>query len=494
MDALRTTKQVLIHHLQQKFPLSKPTQITSYQKFDTKSISSETLLLSATITNHGTINNKNTTESFTSSSYEPIHEFNDKTKKNGLTALEAAWNVTNAIQGMFLVSLPYTVYHGGYWALLSMIVVAWICTYTGEILIACLYETNTSGTIIKVRHSYVAIAEHVWGKRFGGRLVFIAQNIELLMTCILYLVLMGELLAGSFPQLNIPVRVWICLSCLFTIPYSFIKNLRIISRFSFGNAIVHLIINMIIILYCLSKSSTWNWSKIQLKINIQSFPTTVGIIVFSYTSQIFLPTLEDNMLYPSQFNSMLILSHIIACIFKTGFALIGFLTWQELTSEVITNNLPTKQLRILINLTLAIKALLSYPLPYFASCELISDTYFRNNPFSTCYQQDTKQWKWWAIVLRILLIVCTLAMALIIPHFAQLMGLIGSITGVMLSLIWPSYFYLKLKGYQLTWSTIVFNILIILFGLVCTLSGVIDSSKELAKKFQLKVNNTIPHT
>ncbi|CAF4474090.1 unnamed protein product, partial [Didymodactylos carnosus] len=243
---------------------------------------------------------------------------------------------------------------------------------------------------------------------------------------ILYLVLMGELLAGSFPQLNIPVRVWICLSCLFTIPYSFIKNLRIISRFSFGNAIVHLIINMIIILYCLSKSSTWNWSKIQLKINIQSFPTTVGIIVFSYTSQIFLPTLEDNMLYPSQFNSMLILSHIIACIFKTGFALIGFLTWQELTSEVITNNLPTKQLRILINLTLAIKALLSYPLPYFASCELISDTYFRNNPFSTCYQQDTKQWKWWAIVLRILLIVCTLAMALIIPHFAQLMGLIGS--------------------------------------------------------------------
>jgi vesicular inhibitory amino acid transporter len=85
---------------------------------------------------------------------------------------------------MFLVSLPYSVYHGGYWSLLAMIVVAWICTYTGQILISCLYEPSpTTGLLVKVRHSYVDIAEHVWGKRFGGRLLFVAQNIELLMTC-----------------------------------------------------------------------------------------------------------------------------------------------------------------------------------------------------------------------------------------------------------------------------------------------------------------------
>ena len=31
-----------------------------------------------------------------------------------ITEYEAGWNVTNAIQGMFIVSLPYAVYHGGY--------------------------------------------------------------------------------------------------------------------------------------------------------------------------------------------------------------------------------------------------------------------------------------------------------------------------------------------------------------------------------------------
>ena len=288
------------------------------------------------------------------------------------------------------------------------------------------------------------------------------------------MVLCGELFAGSFPQFHIPVRYWICLSCLFTLPYSFIRSLRLVSRFSAGNAVVHLIINMIIIIFCLSHAAHWDWTKIQLRINVASFPTSLGIIVFSYTSQIFLPTLENNMRHPSQFNAMLLLSHIVAAIFKTGFALIGFLTWQEQTSEVITNNLPTQQLRLIINLTLAIKALLSYPLPFFAACELILPK------LSLC--NEITNWK--TILARIMIILSTLLLALCIPHFAQLMGLIGSITGVFLSLVWPCYFYLYLKSSTLPWKTVAANLAIILFGFLCTVSGVIDSSRELAKKFR----------
>ena len=231
---------------------------------------------------------------------------------------------------------------------------------------------------------------------------------------------------------------------------------------------------MIIIVYCLSKASVWDWSKIQLRINFASFPTSLGIIVFSYTSQIFLPTLENNMHHPSQFNAMLSLSHIIAAIFKTGFALIGFLTWQEQTSEVITNNLPTQELRIIINLTLAIKALLSYPLPFFAACELILPKLSLSNELTT----------WKTICARILIIISTLFMSLCIPHFAQLMGLIGSITGVFLSLIWPCYFYIYLKNYSLSRKVVGGNLAIMIFGLMCTVSGIIDSSRELAKKFR----------
>lgn len=46
---------------------------------------------------------------------------------------QAAWNVTNAIQGMFIVSLPFAVLRGGYWAIIAMVGIAYICCYTGKV-------------------------------------------------------------------------------------------------------------------------------------------------------------------------------------------------------------------------------------------------------------------------------------------------------------------------------------------------------------------------
>src|SRR6218665_2149945 len=43
-------------------------------------------------------------------------------------------------QGMFIVTFPYTVFEGGYWAIVAMIVIAYVFCYTGKILVDCLYE------------------------------------------------------------------------------------------------------------------------------------------------------------------------------------------------------------------------------------------------------------------------------------------------------------------------------------------------------------------
>jgi hypothetical protein len=41
---------------------------------------------------------------------------------------------------MFIVSLPFAVLRGGYWAIAAMIGIAHICCHTGRILVDCLYE------------------------------------------------------------------------------------------------------------------------------------------------------------------------------------------------------------------------------------------------------------------------------------------------------------------------------------------------------------------
>lgn len=71
----------------------------------------------------------------------------------------------------------------------------------------CLYEPDPqTGELVRVRESYVAIAKVCFGKRIGARLVFGAQIIELLMTCILYIVVCGDLMAGTFPDGSLDTR------------------------------------------------------------------------------------------------------------------------------------------------------------------------------------------------------------------------------------------------------------------------------------------------
>lgn len=431
---------------------------------------------------------------------------------------------------MFVVSLPYAVANGGYWAILAMLLASYICCYTGKILIDCLYDDSDDEIInlfdgkltsikiascrrrLRIRTSYVDIAKDVWGSTLGARLVNIAQNIELLMTCILYLVLCGDLFVGSFPG-SLDHSSWTMISCMMLIPCAFIRSLKFVSKLSFCNAVVHLVINAIIMFYCLTKVKSWDFSKVEIKVNIWSFPISLGIIVFSYTSQIFLPSMEGSMVDKTRFDSMLNVTHLIAAVFKASFGYLGFLTWQEETDEVITNNLPTRQLKIIVNMILVIKALLSYPLPYFASVELLESSLFIANDqeeplevvekrrkkstssiqdkplfMRTCYDSDGDLHVW-AVCLRIGLILFTLFLAIFIPHFALLMGLIGSITGTMLSLIWPCYFHLHLKRKRLTWCQIAVDCLIIALGVLISVTGIYYSSIALYKA--LKNENTL---
>lgn len=326
----------------------------------------------------------------------------------------------------------------------------------------------------------------MWGPVVGGRVVNLAQLVELLMTCILYVLLCGDLLIGSFPNTPLDLASWIMISSAMLLPCAFLRSLRHVSWLSFWCTVAHMFINAIIIIYCLTRVSTWQWSAVQIKIDIWTFPISLGIVIFSYTSQIFLPTLEANMTDRSKFNQMLHWTHLAAAIFKAGFSYIGFVCWGFATKEVITNNLPNETMKIIVNMFLIAKALLSYPLPYFAAADLLEKTFFMGRPetvFPSCYEPGGTTLKTWGLALRLLLVMFTLGMAIFIPHFAILMGLIGSFTGNMLSLVWPCYFHLMIKGHELHWTQKFINILIILFGIMCAILGVYYSSHALVRAF-----------
>ncbi|XP_061182337.1 vesicular inhibitory amino acid transporter-like [Saccostrea echinata] len=367
---------------------------------------------------------------------------------------------------MFIVSFPYALQQGGYWTLLAISAVAVICIHTSKIIVKCLYEDDACGNQIRVRNSYADIADRVWGARFGRYLLIFAQLIELSMTCILYILVSGELLHGCFRSHDVSLATWVILSTVPLLPCAFLRSIRCVSNLSFWCTVTHMIINAIIIVYCFTQVSQWHWDQMPVKINIWEFPISLGIVVFSYTSQIFAPKLEGNMRNPKQFKHMLYCTHISAAIFKSVFAYVCFLTWGRETMEVITNNLTQPGFKITIDLILVLKALLSFPLPYYSTVEIIEQECFNlKSPFlfSSC-AGDHHALKPWTVVLRLLLVIATMLLAVFLPHFSILMGLVGSFTGTMLSFVWPCYFHLQIHGHRLLWYDKLINWVIILLG------------------------------
>ncbi|XP_051469789.1 vesicular inhibitory amino acid transporter-like [Apus apus] len=395
-----------------------------------------------------------------------------------ITSWEAGWNVTNAIQGIFVLGLPYTLLHSGYSGLFLIILAAALCCYTGKILIACLYEENEDGQLIRVRHTYEDIANACFKKlspKLGGIVVNVTQVMELIMTCILYLVVSGSLLSHSFPYVSGLEKTWSVIVFVTLLPCVFIKTLKIVSKFSQLCSLVHVIIILVVMTYCLTQIHQWSWAKFRLSIDFEDFLVSVGVIIFSYTSQIFLPTLESNMKNPGEFRCMLNWTHFFACVLKTTFALTAFLTWGEETKEVITDNLPSF-LQTLVNLCLLTKALLSYPLPFFAATEIVYACLSRGNHSN--YRSSL-----FALGVKGSFLLLTLLMAVFIPHFALLMGLTGSVTGAAMSFLLPSLFHLKLQWKNLCFLEKCADISIFILGLLCSLAGIACSIKGLLKVF-----------
>jgi vesicular inhibitory amino acid transporter len=91
----------------------------------------------------------------------------------------------------------------------------------------------------------------------------------------------------------------------------------------------------------------------------------------------------------------------------------------------------------------------------------------------------------WGLAFRVAIILFTILMAIFIPHFAILMGFIGSFTGTMLSFIWPCYFHLKLKGSQLDFRTVAYDTFVIFLGCLFGVIGVYDSGSAMIRAFEI---------
>jgi len=398
------------------------------------------------------------------------------------SAILAGWNVTNLIQGMGILGVPYAVREGGVAAVICIFIVALFCDVTGILLVDCLYEISPRSKLRKrVRESYPDIGDAVW-PGVGGKVVSVVQTIELYAAAMLYLILLTTMFA-QITEKYVPLSLneWAVICAVAVLPSVFIKRLSLIAWMSML-AVFSLMSALIIMMaYCILQSDQWTWNNIP-SFHISTFPVGFGIVTFSYCAHAVFPGIEGSMKEPKNFNKMMHVSFFISAIMKTLFGLFAVLTFGILTDQVFTVNLAENvAFNTAATVLVAMNVFFSFPLPLFVVVET-----FDNNlgPYFPHLAKGTKYHWYWLLLTRTILVTFALFIALVVPHFGLLMGFVGSFTGTCLSFGFPCIAHLKLRWKYLRWYHITGEIVLIVFGVLAGGFGLVYSGKALVDSFR----------
>nr|ANS11594.1 vesicular inhibitory amino acid transporter-like protein [Saccoglossus kowalevskii] len=413
-----------------------------------------------------------------------LDKLNEYEKVGSSSAWQAGWNVGNCMQGLGILSLPYTVKQSGIASILTIAGVLLLGNYTSKILVDCLYEEEDIGGVgggtrkVRVRNSYPDIAVACWNK-LGSHLVNVITIVDVTAVATLYLELSGALLVDTFPVAGLSKISWICLSAFVVLPSVFFKNL---TRISYLSLIAVLAIGGMlfsVVWYSFGESIKWKLNTVP-PFDTENFAISFSVILFNFGTQFIMPGVEESMRERQKFGRMVNFTYLAVALVNMGYAFFAYLTFTDNTQEFITYNLPLGFIQTTVSILFIVKSLLSYPLMFFLIVTSIESMNFSFLP--PCYPNNTdEKLHIWSMIFRFVLLLFTLLLAVSIPHFTLLMGVTGSLTSPWLDFIFPCIFHMQLKKGRLRFYHIFADIAIILIGLVGGGIGLVYSCKVLVR-------------
>ena len=394
------------------------------------------------------------------------------------------WNICNTIQGLPILVIPYAVRNGGYLAILTLLLVAAASNYTGQTIVQCLYETDTrSGKRKRVRNSYADVG-NAFLPKIGGHLVLCTQFLELLFVASVYPLLVGELLAKSFPHVAASCWLWTLIGGVLFIPNMFLRNLSQVAWTSILTVLSAKVIFVTVLVYGLSQFHKWELSSLE-NFDASTYPSALGVLVASYLSQPFVSLIEGSMRHKEKFNLTMNLSYGTMTLLNVVVGIVGFVSFQHETAEVITNNLPEGSFRIAVNVMAAVLSFTSYTLPMFTIFEIIEKSDL------PCLPQNFGQsiFSPSVVVFRLSLISISVIFAATFPAYTYLLAFVGSIAGISLEFIFPPLFHLKIYWQDMTWCNILADTVVVVTGFVVLVSGSLSSVRSIIQVYSQPIAN-----
>lgn len=392
----------------------------------------------------------------------------------------ALWNMINmTFSSSSALAMPYAISLGGFAALLLILVVGFFDAVTSVLLVDCLYEISPKSRLRKrVRASYADIGADVWGP-MGGRLVDFTTVGLSYCSCVLLVMVLGSSMRDLFSDLvAMSLQEWCLLGALALLLTVFIKKLSLLAWLSMLAVLAVFIIVFIFLGFSLGDSNSWELGNIP-SFDLNTFPISLGIILFSYCGHTVFPGIEGSMQEPKKYKKVSHWAFSSVTIMKFLVGLFCCLSFGTNTQAIVILNLSASHASILSKIAtglVIINVYFSYPLNMFVVSGTLDILLLPR--FPACYKERRYNLLW-VLVTRVFLVFSTLGIALAVPHFGLLMGIFGSVFGVCITLVFPCLFHLQIKWNKLRWYNKAFEVFIVLFGIASGILGLIYSSIAL---------------
>ena len=394
------------------------------------------------------------------------------------SAWMAGWNVTNLIQGTGILGIPYAVRMGGWVCVAAIIICGVICCFTGKLLIDCLYEeSKRTGQRTRVRTNYPEIGEAAW-PGWGNTIVSAVQVCEMSGIGVTYLVLLATVFNDILQdKLPLDIYEWSVVCACVILPGIFITRVSIIAWISMISVFALMASIVVMITYCITEFKRMTINNMP-GFHLDSTLVGFGVVVFSYTAHAVFPGVEASMKEPEKYPMMMNVSFSFSSVVKVVLGILSVLRFGQDTNQAITVNMKTSTVfYFLSNVLVITNVILAFPLVMFVVLETWDDKMLPH--FPNLSKGSRFHW-FWLLLTRPLIFTFGTLLAVSVPHFGLVMGLLGSITGSCLCFVFPCVFHLKLKWKNLRWYHIILRLAIVVFGVSCGGLGAVFTGKELA--------------
>ncbi|XP_038976398.1 amino acid transporter AVT3B-like [Phoenix dactylifera] len=196
----------------------------------------------------------------------------------------------------------------------------------------------------------------------------------------------------------------------------------------------------------------------------------VGVAVYAFEGIGMVLPLESEAADKAKFGRTLGLSMFFIAVMYGLFGVLGYFAFGDDTRDIITTNLGTGVVTVLVQLGLCINLFFTFPVMMNPVYEVV-ERWFCGKRYCA--------WLRWLLVAAVSLA------AMLVPNFADFLSLVGSSVCIVLAFVLPAAFHLKVFGMELGWGSVAADLGILVLGLALAVSGTVSSLQEILSSVEV---------